>query len=118
MLRLNALQGDALSTNRTGDQKCAGLDPIWDNVVLGALQFLHSFDDDSSRARTFDFRAHLVEEIGEIAYFRLGCCPFDDGAAIRQYSSHHDVVRSQDGWTEFPSQINYCAGQLRREDFH
>ena len=34
--------------------------------VLGAMQFLYSFNSDTPRAGPFDFRAHLDEEIREI----------------------------------------------------
>ena len=85
--------------------------------MLGSVQFLHAFDDDAPRARAFDFRPHLVEEIGEIAHFRFGRRPFDDGDAVGQRRSHHDIVGSQNGWTKFASQINHRPGQPRREHF-
>src|SRR4029079_11322437 len=97
--------------------KSARLDSIRNYDVLGSVQFLHSFDNDAPRAGPFDFRPHLIEEIGEIAHFRLCRCPFDDGDAIRQCCGHHDVVRSEDGWTEFASQINHRPGQPWREYF-
>ena len=49
-----------------------------------------------------------------------GSCaaPFDDGDALRQHRGHHDVVRSEDSGTEFAAQVDDCAVEFRRENFH
>ena len=53
----------AFSTDRAGNQKRSGLDPIRNDVVLGAVQFFHAFDNDATRAGAFNLRAHFVQEI-------------------------------------------------------
>ena len=39
------MQGDPLASDRARDQKCAGFDPVRNDVVLGAVQFLDAFDE-------------------------------------------------------------------------
>ncbi len=56
----------------------------------------HPFDDDSSRAGAFDFRAHRDEEVGEILDFRLLGGAVDDRRSFGKHSSHHDVVGAED----------------------
>ena len=116
VLGLHTIERDASAANRAGHQKGSGLDPVRNDVVLRAVQFLDAFDDDAPRAGALDLRAHLVQEIGEIANFRFGRGAFDDGHALRQHGRHHDVVGAENGRPEFAAQTNDCAGELRRED--
>ena len=68
--------------------------------MLGAVQFLYAFDDQTPRARAFDLRAHLVEEIREVDDFRFGRRALDHGDAFREDRGHHDVVRAENGGAE------------------
>ena len=106
MRRIHALERDFLSGDRARDQERAGLDAVRDDVVLGAVQFLHAFDDDAPRAGAFDFRAHLVEEIREIDDFGFRGGALDDGDALGEHRGHHDVVGAENGRAEFAAQIN------------
>ena len=117
MLGLDALERDSSAGDRAGDQECAGFDPIGNDVVLRAVQFLHAFDDDAPRARAFDLRAHLVEEIREIHDLRFGGGAFDHGHAFGEHGGHHHVVGAEHGRAEFAAQIDRRRRSVRREHF-
>src|ERR1700730_5199461 len=63
MCRFRAIDRNALSANRTRDQKRPRLDSIGNDVVLGPVQFGHALDDQAARAGAFDFCAHLFQKI-------------------------------------------------------
>ena len=86
--------------------------------MLGTVQFADPFDDHAARACTFDFRAHLVEKVGEIANFRLLRCAFNHGGAFGENRGHHHVIGAKNGRPEFAAQINHRAIQFRRENLH
>ena len=109
---------DSLSADRARHQERARFDPIRNDVMLCAVQFFHAFDDHAPRARAFDLRAHLVQEIRQIDDFRFGGRAFDHGDAFGQHRGHHDVVGAEDGRAEFAAQIDDGALQFRRENFH
>ena len=118
MRRLDALERDPLAGDRAGDEERAGLDAVRDDVVLGAVQFLHAFDDDAARAGAFDLRAHLVEEIREIDDLRFGAAlsitvvPSARTAAIITLSVPSTVGPN------LPRRLIDRAAQLRRENLH
>ena len=77
--------------------------------MLRAVQFLHAFDDDAPGAGAFDFRAHLVEEIGEVDDLGFGGGAFDDGDAFGEHGGHHDVVGAEHGGAELAAQVDHRA---------
>src|SRR5437773_76576 len=82
------------------------------------LDSFHGHAAAGSRARTFDFRAHFVEKIGEVANFRLLRCAFDHSCAFGENRSHHYVIGAENGRSEFAPQINDSAIQFRSENLH
>ena len=118
MLGYHAFDRDAFAANRARHQKRARFDPVRNDVVLGAVQFRHAFDDQAPRAGAFDFRAHLVQKICQIDNFRFLRRAFDHGRAFGQHRRHHHIVGAENGRAEFAAQIDHGAGQLRRKDFY
>ena len=86
--------------------------------MLRAVQFLHAFDDDAPRARAFDLRAHLDEEIREIHDLGFRRRAVDDGGAFREHRGHHHVVRAEHGGALLAAQVDDAADELAGENFH
>ena len=86
--------------------------------MFGAVQFFHAFDDQTSRPRALDFRAHLVQKIRQVDDLGFGRRAFDDGDAIGQDRRHHHVVGPENCRAEFAREINDGAAQFRREHFY
>ena len=118
MFRFDSRDRHAVAANRARDEKRPRFDPIRNDVVLGAVQFFHAFDDQSPRPGAFDFRAHLVQEIRQIADLRLRGRAFDHRDAFGQNGGHHDVIGPENGRAEFAAQIDDGAFQFRRENLH
>ena len=115
---IDALEGDLLARDGGGDHEGAGLDAVGDDFVLGAVEFLHAFDDDAPGACALDLRAHLDQEIGEIDDLGLGGGAVDDGDAFGEDGGHHDVVGAEHGGAEFAAEVDGAAAQFAGEDFH
>ena len=81
------------------------------------MQLLHSFDDQAPCSRPFNFGAHLVQEIGQVADFRLRGRAFDHGCSFGEDSGHHHIIGTEDGRTKLPAQIDDSAVQFGRENF-
>ena len=103
MLWLDAFDRNSVSTNCPCHEKCSGLDPVRDDVVLSAVQFLDAFNDDPAGAGAFNLRAHLVQEIRKIDNFRF---------------RHHHVVGPENSRPKFTAQIDHRAGEFRRKHFY
>ena len=101
--------------DRASDEERAGLDSIGNDVVFGAMQLGHAFDDQTSRASALDLRAHLVEEIGEIDDFRFGGGAFDHRGAFGENGRHEDVIGPKHGGAELSAKIDDRAGKFRRD---
>ena len=104
--------------DRASDEERAGLDSIGNDVVFGAMQLGHAFNDQTPRASTLDLRAHLVEEIGEIDDFRFGGGAFDHRGAFGENGRHQDVIGSKNGRAELSAKIDDRAGKFRREHLY
>ena len=118
MLALHPLDRDSFAADRARHQKRARFDPVGNDVVFGAVQFLHAFDDQTARARAFDLRAHLVQEIRQIDDLGFLRRSFDHRHAFGQNRRHHDVVGAENRRAEFALQVDDRAGQFRREHLH
>ena len=104
--------------DRRRDQESAGLDSVRNHGVLGAMQFPHPLDDDPSRARAFDFRAHRDEKIGEILDFGLFGGSVDDRRPFGKHGSHHHIVGAEHRRAEPAAQIDCRPLKFRSEHFH
>ncbi len=92
-----AANGDFAVGGGGGDGKGGGFDAVGNDLVFRAVQTLDAGHGDGGAARAGDFRAHGVEEIGEVHDLRFAGGAFDDGHAFGQHGGHHDVGRAQDG---------------------
>ncbi len=118
MLWLDAFDRNSVSTNCPCHEKCSGLDPVRDDVVLSAVQFLDAFNDDPAGAGAFNLRAHLVQEIRKIDNFRFLSGAFNHGRSLSQHGRHHHVVGPENSGPKFPAQIDHRAGEFRRKHFY
>ena len=117
VLRLDPLDRDSVAANRARNQKSSGFDPIRNDVVLGAVQFLDAFHDNAAGAGAFNLRAHLVQKIREIDNFRFLSGAFDHGRPFCQRCRHHYVVGAENGRPKFAAQIDHRTGEFRRKHF-
>src|SRR5262249_45470421 len=88
MFRLNPPNRDPLSSYCACNEKCTSLNPIGDHPVFCAVQFRHTFDDESSRSSPLDLGSHLVKEVGQVHHLRLLGRAFNNCDTIRQNRSH------------------------------
>src|SRR5215468_5386688 len=75
MFWFGSFNGNSCAANRARNEKRSRLDPVRNDVVLGAVQFLHALDDDPSCARAFNLSAHFVQKVCEIDNFRFRAAP-------------------------------------------
>ena len=85
--------------------------------VLRAVQFLHAFDHDPARARAFDLRTHLDQEIREVFHFGFRRGAVDHSNPLGEHGGHHDIVRAEYGRTELAAQVHGTAAEFAGEDF-
>src|SRR5882762_4441655 len=100
MFWLNSVDGHSAAGYRARYQKCASFDPVRNDVVLGPVQFANALDDYSSCPGALDFRAHLIEEISQIANFRLLRRAFDYRCAFGKNGGHHHIIGAEHSWSE------------------
>jgi len=78
--------------NRAGHEERAGLDPVRQHLILGAVQTLDTIDRDAVRAGAGNTRAKCIQKIGQIDDLRFTRGIFEHGLAFGQHGSHHQVL--------------------------
>src|SRR4051812_24481610 len=79
------------------DDEGGGLDAVGDDAATGSVELLDTLNLDRRSACPFNVCTHFVQEIGEVYDFGLARAVFEDGFALSQRGSHHDVFGAGDG---------------------
>src|SRR5665213_3550180 len=87
---------DLAAGDRRRHHVSAGLDPVGDDGVHGAVQALDAFDADAVGAGATDVSAHSVEAEREVGNLRLARGIDDRALANRERSRHHRVLGGAD----------------------
>ena len=88
---------DVSAGEGSGDDEGSGFDAVGDDAVPGAVQLGDALHADRGRARAVDFRAHGVEQRGEVGDFRFAGAVLHDGLAIGKRGGHKQVFGAGDG---------------------
>ena len=80
-----------------GEDEGSGFDAVGDDAVFGAVELGDALYADGGRARALDFRAHGIEQRGEVRDFRLTGAVLHDGLAIGKRGGHQQVFGAGDG---------------------
>ena len=86
------LQLDAPAGDRRRHGVGAGLDPVRQDAVDGAMQAGHAVDADLRRAGALDPRPHRVQAAREIDDLRLARGVLEDRLPLGQRGGHHQVL--------------------------
>ena len=81
--------------------------------MFRAVQLGHTFDDDSTRSRAFDLRAHFVQERSQVHHLGFLRRSINNGDSIGQHRRHHHVIGTQDSRTKSAMHVDYCSTQFR-----
>ena len=109
MIEIAVLQFQFAVGDGGGDHERAAFDPVGDDPMLGAGEFVHALDADFRRAVALDLGAHLDEQLGAIRNFRLARRADQDRLSLRQRGGAHDVDRPQHGRPLRPAEIHPAA---------
>ena len=82
---------------RAGDDEGAGFDAVGDDAVLGAVKLGDALDADSGRAGAVDFRAHGVEQRGEVGDLGFARAVLHYGFAVGEGGGHEQIFGAGDG---------------------
>ena len=110
----HAVNHETIAHHGGGYHEGAGLDAVRNDGVVAAVQLLHAVNSDGAGAGAFDAGTHLVQEIGQVHHLGLAGGGFDDGGALGEHGSHHDVVRAQHGGAAVATHINRGADEAVR----
>ncbi len=95
--------------NGGGDDKRAEFDAVGDDPVLAASELIDAFDLHFRRAFAGDFRAHFLEHIGAVDHFRLAGGADEDGFALSERGSAHDVNGAKHGRPLSAAEVHAAA---------
>ena len=96
MVARRAGERDPAAGDGAGDDERAGLDPIRDDVVLGAAEPLLALDLDRVGVGPLDLGAHLLEERDEVVDLRLLGRRPDHRVALGERRREHRVLGAHD----------------------
>ncbi len=72
----------------------AGLNTIWDHLVISTMEFTHPLNRDHVGSCTVDSRTSLDEKVGQIYDLRLLGRIFQHGDPFGKRRRHHEVFRT------------------------
>ena len=81
--------------DRSRHDKCACLDAVGDNSMLGSAEALNALDLDDGCSRTLNSGAHFVEKLGEILDLGLFSGIFDHRFAFGKDRRHHHILSAR-----------------------
>ena len=64
--------------------------------MISTAQSADAINHDSIRAMALNLGAHLDQQLGQVDHFGLSCGIFQDGTALGQHGSHHQVFSTGD----------------------
>eukprot|EP01022_Parablepharisma_sp_SALTPOND_P017907 TRINITY_DN290_c1_g1_i2.p1 TRINITY_DN290_c1_g1~~TRINITY_DN290_c1_g1_i2.p1 ORF type:complete len:1623 (-),score=570.02 TRINITY_DN290_c1_g1_i2:20056-24924(-) len=92
-----AAQGHVATGGRHRAQEGAGLDAIGNDFMGRAMKLLDTLDHQAIGADAVDLRAHLHQQVGQVAHFGFARGVFQHGLAVRQDRCHQQVLSAGDG---------------------
>src|ERR1700736_1533171 len=87
---------DVAASQRAGKDERSGFDAVGNDAVLGAAQFADALHADGGSPRTFNLRAHFVEQVGQVADFGLAGTVLQYRLALGQGGGHKEIFRARD----------------------
>src|SRR6478752_4415920 len=98
-----------------GNHESPGFNAIRNDPMARAVELLNAMNANCMGAGSFDFRAHLGEQRGQVNDLRLARAVFHDGFTLGQGCGHHEVFSSGDG---DPVKNNVAAAQAAGAGFN
>ena len=99
MIRSRSVNRHLAIRRRCRNGKRRRFDPVGNDLVMRAMQFLDPGDRDGGTSRAQNLRTHRDQKIGEIHHLGFAGGAFNDRDALRENRRHHHIRSAQHRWT-------------------